>query len=206
MHRGILSPNGLEARRQGVLQLVMLTNTLGDMYGIFHVELQNYIETRYGHELWRATLKQTGLQHRFYMTVSTYLDSEAFAIVEAVSELTGASKATLFEDFGVFIAPTLMKTHEPLINPKWGLAEFLLNVEEAIHRVVRLKNMGAKPPRLKFEQIGPNELHFYYDSPRRMEALARGILKGIARHYGETVAIEEWKNPDGSVDMRITIR
>ena len=206
MHRGILSPNGLEACRQGVLRLVMLTNPLGGMYGIFHVELQNYIETRYGYDVWRATLKQTGLQHRFYMTVSTYLDSEAFAIVEAVSGLTGASKATLFEDFGVFIAPTLMKTHEPLINPKWGLAEFLLNVEEAIHRVVRLKNLGAQPPRLKFEQVGPNELHFYYDSPRRMEALARGILKGVARHYGETVAIEEWKNSDGSVDMRITIQ
>ncbi len=176
------------------------------MYGIFHVELQNYIETKYGHDVWRATKKKAGLEDRFYMTVCTYLDSEAFAIVEAASELTGASRAALLEDFGEFIAPTLMKTHEPLINPEWGLAEFLFNTEEAIHRVVRLKNMGAQPPRLKFEQIGPNQLHFCYDSPRQMDAVAKGIIKGIAQHYGEIVTIEAWKNPDGSVDMRITIQ
>ncbi len=176
------------------------------MYGIFHVELQNYIETKYGHDVWRATKKKAGLEDRFYMTVSTYLDSEVFALIDVVSDLTGVSRAHLFEDFGEFIAPTLMKTHEPLINPKWGLADFLLNTEEAIHRVVRLKNRGAQPPRLKFEQVGPNELHFYYDSPRRMDAVAKGIIKGIARHYGETVTIEAWRNPDGSVDMQITIQ
>lgn len=175
------------------------------MYGIFHVELQNYIETKYGHDVWRATKKKAGLEDRFYMTVSTYLDSEAVAVVDAFCELTGASKEALLEDFGEFIAPTLVKTHEPLIDPGWGLMDFLLNMEEAIHRVVRLKNLGAQPPTLKFEQISPRQLHLVYDSPRRMDAVARGILQGVARHYGETITIESWGNPDGIVDMRITI-
>ena len=176
------------------------------MYGIFHVELQNYIETKYGHDVWQATKKRAGLEERFYMTISTYLDSEAVAIVDAFSELTGAPKEAFLEDFGLFIAPTLMKTHEPLINPEWGLAEFLLNAEEAIHRVVRLKSVGAQPPQLQFEQIAPRQFHYLYDSPRRMEAVARGIIKGVARHYGETVTIESFENPDGTVDMRITIQ
>ena len=175
------------------------------MHGIFHVELQHFIESNYGPDVWRAAKKQAGLEDRFYMTVSLYLDSEAFAIAEVVSELTGASKAHLFEDFGKFIAPHLLGMCTSLIDPSWRTAEMLLNTEDIIHKVVRMKNPGAAPPQLKFRRIGDNELLFYYNSPRQMSSVARGIMKGIADHYGETLTIQEQKHPDGSIDMRILI-
>ena len=92
-----------------------------------------------------------------------------------------------------------------LIDPSWRTAEMLLNTEDIIHKVVRMKNPGAAPPQLKFRRIGDNELLFYYNSPRQMSSVARGIMKGIADHYGETLTIQEQKHPDGSIDMRILI-
>ena len=175
------------------------------MYGIFHVEIQHYIETRYSRALWTATLNRAGLQNRIYMTVSTYLDSEIAAIMEAASELTGMTVEALFEDFGAFTVPSLMSTYEPLINPRWSMADLLLNLEEAVYRVIRTRSPGAQPPRMQFERIGPGQLCLHYNSPRRMPALAKGFVKGVADYYGVTVDIQKEENADGSVDFTITM-
>lgn len=175
------------------------------MYGIFHVELQRFIEAEHGHDTWTAILKEAGLEKRFYLTVSTYLDSEIDKIIETTSALTHIPPATLMEDFGVFIAPTLQNMYQPLINPRWNLMEFLLNVEDRIHRTIRAKIPGAQPPKLLFQRVGPNAINLHYNSPRRMSAMAKGIIKGMAECYGETITLQEHGHDDGSLDLLITI-
>ncbi len=38
-----------------------------------------------------------------------------------------------------------------------------------------------------------------------MSSVAKGIMKGVADHYGEKLDIKERKNADGSIDMRILV-
>ncbi len=120
----------------------------------------------------------------------------------AVAELLPIS---VLEDFGLFIAPDLLGMYKSLIDPSWKTADLFVNVEDTIHTVVRMKNPGATPPMLKFKRVGPNELHFHYDSPRQMSSVAKGIMKGVADHYNEKLDIKERKNADGSIDMRILV-
>jgi serine/threonine protein kinase len=40
-------------------------------------------------------------------------------------------------------------------------------------------------------RIGPDELHLVYSSRRRLCLLASGLVRGLARHFGETVEIDE---------------
>lgn len=176
------------------------------MHGIVHTELKKYIETRHGDEVWSAVIKQAGLASKIYMPVHTYPDEEITAIVSAASALTGETAEAILEDFGEFLAPTLMKMYKFLVKPEWRTMELLLHTEDTIHRVVRLKNPGAQPPQLKFEQVGPRELRFTYDSPRQMPAVARGIMKGVADHYGEELEIHTEASSDGAVEMSIEIR
>ena len=68
------------------------------------------------------------------------------------------------------------------------------------------KNPESKPPRLRFEQLGPNELKFHYASQRKMAAVAKGIIKGVAQHCGNKVAILDKKNSDGSIEMKIKVQ
>jgi Haem-NO-binding len=140
------------------------------------------------------------------MAIDTYPDEEAVAIVTAASQMTHTPADQILEDFGEFIAPDLLRMYQSLLKPEWKTLELLLHTEEMIHRVVRIKNPGAEPPKLQFEQAGPNQLKFYYNSPRRMAAVAKGIIKGIAKHYRETVLVREHKKPDGSSEMLITVR
>jgi hypothetical protein len=141
-----------------------------------------------------------------FLPITTYPDAEAVAIVTAASKLTNIPADRILEDFGEFIAPDLLSMYRALVEPEWRTIELLLHTEDVIHRVVRINNPGAQPPKLQFEQVGPNELKFSYNSPRRMAAIAKGIIKGVAKHYGQAVLIHEHKKPDGSSEMLITVR
>jgi hypothetical protein len=175
------------------------------MHGIIHAELKKYVDAKHGAEAWQAIVKEAGLGDAIYLPLNTYPDSEAVAIVAAASKLTGAPAENILEDFGEFIAPDLLSMYRSLLKPEWKTAEMLLHTEETIHRIVRIQNPGAKPPELRFEPAGPNKLKFYYNSPRKMSAVAKGIIKGVAKHCGETASILERKSSDGSSEMTITI-
>jgi hypothetical protein len=176
------------------------------LHGIIHAELKKYIEERHGADAWKACLETAGLGQKMFLPITTYPDAEAVAIVTAASKLTNISAEDILEDFGEFIAPDLLSMYRPLVEPHWRTIELLLHTEDVIHRVVRINNPGAQPPRLQFEQLGPDELKFYYNSPRRMAAVAKGIIKGVATHYRQSVLIREHKKPDGSSEMTITVR
>jgi predicted hydrocarbon binding protein len=56
---------------------------------------------------------------------------------------------------------------------------------------VRLRNPGARPPELQVERTAKDALRISYRSARRMCGIARGIVLGLAGHFGERVRIEE---------------
>ena len=59
-----------------------------------------------------------------------------------------------------------------------------------IHTVVRIRNPGARPPELRVTRSG-DEAVILYESARRMCAFAKGILAGVADHFGEHIEISE---------------
>lgn len=175
------------------------------MHGIVPAEFKFYIETRNSPVTWSALLAEAGLEPRPYVPFERYPDAEVVALIAAGARLTRCSTDELLEDFGRFLAPTLLKTYGFLVEPHWKTMELLLHTESNIHQTVRNRDPNADPPKLRFERTGPNTLVFYYNSPRRLSALARGIIEGVASHYRERVTIEETKQADGGSTMSIAI-
>ena len=76
----------------------------------------------------------------------------------------------------------------------------LANLETTIHKVIRARDVAATPPFLGIVRNGPTSVVIRYASARRLCALARGLVAGLANHYGEQVAVTETgrlKLPDG---------
>ncbi len=120
-----------------------------------------------------------------------YPDADAEALLSAASALTGKPAAAILEDFGEFLAPDLLQMYGALLDPSWNITEIAENTEETIHQVVRRRDPGAHPPRLRCSRKSPEEVVITYDSPRRMCGLAKGLVRGIAAERGERVAIQE---------------
>ena len=167
------------------------------MHGLIHMELANFIKQQRGERFWQKITERAGLADHLYLQVGSYPDAEIQALVSAAAQLLGKSEDELLEGFGFYLVPQLIEQYRSYIAPEWKTLELLLNTEQTIHRVVRLKDKSAAPPRLKFSQTGEGSLLLKYDSPRKMQAVARGMIKGVADWYGEKVSIlEDCRAPD----------
>ena len=81
--------------------------------------------------------------------------------------------------------------------------DFIEHTEEVIHRVVRIKSPGAKPPALKVTRVGPTEVLLMYTSARKMCSVA----KGVAKHFNEKITVTETtRMHKGAPECRISIK
>lgn len=177
------------------------------MHGIVFEQLREYVWRKHGAQAWTALLAEAAPERRFYAPDASYPDEELEALVAAASRKTGAGRGELLEDFGTFIAPMLFDLYRPLISSEWGLLEFLEHIEETIHRVVRLDDPNAAPPRLRVERRDETAVVIHYNSERNMCELAKGIVAGLQAEYGQPVVVTDVAcMKRGDVECSIEVR
>ncbi len=177
------------------------------MHGLILAELKKFVDTRLGGDTWKSVLKEAGLGVKVYMPTQVYPDTEVAAIVGAASRLSGLPAVAVLEQFGEFIVPDLVAVYGAYVRPEWKTLDLILNTEETIHRVVRTRDPGALPPELRVSRVSGDEVAIEYSSARKLCAIARGIVKGVAAHYRETVSLSEpqcmWR---GDAHCKINVR
>lgn len=163
----------------------------GGMHGLLMYSLRHYVEQRRGAETWAQVVQACGLAETTYVPARSYPDAEALQLLAATAQILEQPQDRLLEDFGEFVVPTLLSIYGSLVPAEWRTLELLENVERTIHRVVRMRDPQAQPPGLRCRRLDDGQIVIVYDSPRRLCALARGIIRGVARHYGEQVEITD---------------
>lgn len=161
------------------------------MHGIVFHELEQFVSARFGAAAWPDLLDKAGLFGRKYDPLESYDDGEVLGLLEAATRATGLSADVILEKFGEFIAPDLLQAFWAVVRPEWKALDLLEHTETAIHSVVRLRSPNATPPTLRTERRGPDEVVIYYGSPRKLCALARGIVRGVGTHYDQALEITE---------------
>jgi predicted hydrocarbon binding protein len=162
------------------------------MHGTIFVELEKFVTAQLGDGAWAKVKAEAGVSAaRNYRPSFIYPDEELVKLVEAGSRITGIPMPALLEAYGEFIAPDLLEMYWGAIEPEWKTLDVIEHTESTIHTVVRVDHKGAMPPYLHAERRGPNEVAVTYTSPRKLCTVARGISRGIAKHYGETLEIED---------------
>jgi hypothetical protein len=162
------------------------------MHGTIFTELEKFVGARLGDGAWVKLKTAAGIEPgKAYDVFGVYPDEELSALVTTASSITGLPATALLEDFGEFVAPDLLEMYWGAIDPQWRTLDVIEHTETTIHTVVRLDHRGATPPYLHATRTGPDEVTVVYTSARRLCAVARGISRGIARHYGETIEIED---------------
>lgn len=178
------------------------------MHGIIFEQLREYVWRSHGAQAWTDLLAEAAPGRRFYAPDASYPDEELEALLAAASRRSGAGRAELLEDLGTFIAPMLFELYRPLISNDWDLLTFLEHIEETIHRVVRLDDPNAAPPRLRVDRIADTAVVIHYNSERNMCELARGIVAGLQSQYAETVVMTDLAcmkrgDPECAIEVRL---
>jgi hypothetical protein len=161
------------------------------MHGIILTELQKFVTQNHGAETWNGILGRAGLRNTIYLPSATYPDSDVIGIVNAASQVSGVPPADLLESFGAALVPGLVQVYGRLVKPRWRALDLIEHTEETMHSVVRRQNPGAEPPRLRCVRVSPEEVVVTYASQRKLCAVAKGIIRGIAAHFQERILIRE---------------
>jgi hypothetical protein len=161
------------------------------MHGMIFSELENYAEAKHGRGMWKDLLRRANLDHRIYLPVQEYPDSEIISLVMAASSITKLPVSAVLEDFGQFIVPSLMRMYGHLLRPEWRAIDVIEHTEGTVHAVVRVQRPGAKPPHLTTQRLSLNEVLLVYTSSRKMCGLAIGIGMGLGQHYGEKIVANQ---------------
>lgn len=86
-----------------------------------------------------------------------------------------------------------------------GFLEYMDDVHAQLTRMIK----GAKPPRIIFEEISPNEAYITYVSKRGFYDYFLGLLEGSAEFFNEKLDFEElerFKDEEGFHHLKIRIR
>jgi hypothetical protein len=159
--------------------------------GLIFIEVGKFAQARLGVAGWQRLARAAGVAHRVYVPVANYPDEELVGLLNALSGEIGVPVRALLETLGEFIVPDLMGLAQSVIQPGWKTLDLIANTEGAIHEVIRHTGSHSNPPHLRCRRLSEDEVVVNYASPRRLCPLARGIVKGVAAHYGETVALAE---------------
>lgn len=159
------------------------------MLGLIFFVLQKHVEQRLGPSGWSRSVTAANLPAKAYSPINEYPDDEAMALFRAASELTGQSLSSFLEEFGQALVPDLLAMHPGLVREEWRTLDLITNAEELIHAVVRRRNPEARPPVLRCARFSKDEVQLVYASQRKLCEIAKGIIRGVAQHYQETVSI-----------------
>ena len=161
------------------------------MNGAFFQELGNFARSRLGAHAWQELQRAVCPPGRVYYRDADYPDEEAWALVAALAQWLHEPPGAVLRALGEFIAPALMGMAHSWIPSEWRTLDLIVNTETTIHETLRHVGPRTYPPRLRTRRTGPAVVEVLYDSPRRLCGLAKGIVVGLGRHYGEEVTVTE---------------
>ena len=163
------------------------------MHGLIVNQLRQYAVQRFGRVAWEEVVTRAGVDLGLATPTidRVYEDDVVYRVVAAAVAISGVSAHDLLEDFGAFLAPTLLRVYEPMINPRWRTLDVIENTEERIHTAVRMRDSNAGPPYLASERVSPTQVDIIYTSPRRLCAVAEGIPRGLAVKFGEQIVVTQ---------------
>ncbi len=158
------------------------------MKGIVFSILSEMVEETFGLDAWNKLLDDTGLEG-IYVATETYDDSELFTLVAAAESATGIPAKELVHQFGVYMLPHFVANYPVFFENQTSLKDFLLTVDQVIHVEVRKLYPDAGLPEFLYEDRDDNELVMMYSSPRKLCALAEGLIEGSANHFNQSCSI-----------------
>lgn len=164
------------------------------MHGLIVNQLRHFVVARHGREAWGALVAKTdGAVAMVPSMERTYPDALVGDLVQSASEATATPVQVLLHDFGVFLAPALLRIYQPLVHRDWRTLDVIEHTEEEIHTAVRARDASATPPALVARRTSPTSVTIEYRSARRMCAVAEGIARGLAAHFGDALSIAQPK-------------
>jgi Haem-NO-binding len=158
--------------------------------GIMFDLLEATVSSTYGAHTWDDLLETTGLAG-VYTSLGNYADEELVALIGALAGRTGQTDQAALRWFGRNAMPMLAAAYPEFFVGQDDIRTFVVALNDIIHPEVRKLYPGADVPTFGIGRSAPDSVVLRYGSPRRMCALAEGLIEGAAAQFGQHVTIAQ---------------
>lgn len=160
------------------------------MKGVIFNLAEQVVTDAHGADAWDDILDRAGLGGA-YTSLGSYPDADLGKLVAAAAEVLAVGPEVVIRFIGEGAIPLLAQSYPAFFGPHASTRPFLLTLNEIIHPEVRKLYPGADVPEFDFELEADGGLLLTYRSRRHLCALAEGFIVGAARHFGETVVVDQ---------------
>ncbi len=156
------------------------------MKGLVFISFLEFLELRLGIPALEDLLAQAPLATGGAFTaVGSYPDEEFGVLLGAGCAALGTEAPETLEEFGIYLFRRLAWEHEDLVGGYCGVLELLRRLDEHIHASVKAIHPDAEVPEFEVLREEGASIVLEYRSPRALEPLARGLLRGCFEHFNE---------------------
>jgi hypothetical protein len=167
------------------------------MKGIVFTELLDMVEAKFGHSTLQNTIKTANLGHDgVYVAGGYYPFEELAGIVVALSKVTNVPVPDLLFAYGRHLFGVLIKGYPQFAEGKKTPLDFMESIDNYIHVEVRKLYPDAELPKFHVESKTNDKIIILYESPRRLENLAHGLMVGCADYYNQPLDIQYAPAPE----------
>jgi len=173
------------------------------MKGVVFTEFLSFVKAKFGEDTVDDIIDASNIPSKgAYTSVGTYPPAEMEKLCHALSTQTREPAAKLVCGFGLHLSNTFAVSYPQFYSKSDSFFEFLSSVEDHIHVEVRKLYPDAELPSFRVISRTATEMIIDYQSPRRMSALAEGLILGSAKRFGVTARVkilaDRENNPDKS--------
>jgi hypothetical protein len=162
------------------------------MYGLVNQAVQDLVVSRFGAATWNQIKARAGVAVEAFARMDPYPDEITYRMVAAASEVLGLPADDVLVEFGKhWVLFTGREGYGPMFKAAGStLNEFLLNLDN-LHSRVGQNFAQLIPPSFRVEAAGEGLLTLHYYSERQgLCPMVRGLLMGLAAHFGQTIDIQ----------------
>lgn len=161
------------------------------MKGVVFTELSEFVEGALGFDMADGMMEAAKAKGGgVYTQAGTYPFEELVAMVVYLSEQTGKSVGELLFIFGRHLFTKLVLINPDFARQNTTTFDFIAAVDRVIHVEVKKLYPKAELPKFSVESQSSEELVLLYESEKKLEELAKGLMVGCADHFGEEIEIE----------------
>lgn len=160
------------------------------MKGIIFTLLSEVVIEKFGIDTWESVLEDLNPSNQgIYISGKSYAGDELLAIITHLSKKLSIDIPELVRTYGQALFSKLAKKYPVFLKDHINIKSFLMSVDEVIH--IEVEKIFHKPNLPKFNYIDEKEtdLIMLYQSPRKLCALAEGLIMRASAYFHTDVSI-----------------
>jgi hypothetical protein len=177
------------------------------MKGIIFTEFLEMVEKDYGFEVLNRLIDNSNLPSSgVYSGVGTYDYKEFTSLLLGLSEVLDLDTNRLLKKFGYHVFETFRSNYSVFFENVNHPFQLLEQVDSHVHKEVLKLYPDAQLPKFNTVRRAENKMDMLYDSTRRMEYFALGLIEASLSHFKKEFSIEMTEEIDGKVLFKIELK